>query len=154
MAAVNWDDFLAALADVPFVADACKRVGVSRTAAYKRRKANDEFRAAWDEALAEAREALAGKYYRMVRDGWIPGPCPACDGAGKKDARRCATCFGSGREDAAKPDADGIKFFLRAIWREQFGKEETILVDDKRPVIRLKIVGGSPTLSEGEPSTS
>ena len=50
--------FLAALGDLGCVRDACKRVGMSKTSAYRLRERSAEFAAAWDAALDRAATVL------------------------------------------------------------------------------------------------
>ena len=43
--------FLKALCEKPYVAYACRTAGISRSGAYKARKSDEEFSAAWDDAI-------------------------------------------------------------------------------------------------------
>lgn len=62
-------DFLASLCEVPNVAEACRRAGVTRQAAYQRRDHDPDFAAAWDDALDQSTDALVGEAYRRAREG-------------------------------------------------------------------------------------
>lgn len=66
----EWDsDFLASLALTPNVAEACRNAGITRKAAYDRRKADPDFAAAWDEALEESTDELVAEVYRRATHG-------------------------------------------------------------------------------------
>ena len=52
------DHFLLALAETCNVSEACRRSGLPMTVAYRRRKSDAAFRAAWVEAIAIAYQRL------------------------------------------------------------------------------------------------
>lgn len=62
-------DFLAALALTPSVAAACREAGISRQAAYERRKSDPEFARAWQDALDEGTDELVAEMYRRAVHG-------------------------------------------------------------------------------------
>lgn len=61
--------FLAALAETCSVAHACKAVAISRTQAYKWRREDPEFAAAWDEAKAIGAGVLEDEAVRRAQEG-------------------------------------------------------------------------------------
>ncbi|HXS24432.1 MAG TPA: hypothetical protein VN719_09395 [Gemmatimonadales bacterium] len=63
------ENFLAALQLSPNVAAACREAGISRQAAYERRKADQEFSRAWDDAIEESTDELVGEMYRRAIRG-------------------------------------------------------------------------------------
>lgn len=66
----DWaSEFLASLTLTPNVAEACRQAGITRKAAYDRRKADPEFAAAWDEALEESTDELVAEAYRRAKNG-------------------------------------------------------------------------------------
>lgn len=66
----EWEtDFLAQLAKLPNVAEACRAAGVTRQAAYQARQADPEFASRWKDALDESTDDLVGKLYeRALKD--------------------------------------------------------------------------------------
>jgi hypothetical protein len=66
----EWEPlFLATLADVPNVSEACRMAGISRKAAYLYRAQDGRFREAWDDALETSTDSLVGEAYRRARHG-------------------------------------------------------------------------------------
>ncbi len=61
--------FLAALASCPNVTAAARAAGITRKAAYDRRKADEDFAAAWQDALDQSTDALVGEMYRRAVEG-------------------------------------------------------------------------------------
>jgi hypothetical protein len=61
--------FLAALGDLGCIRDACKRVGMSKTSAYRLRERSAEFAAAWDAALDRAATVLEQVAYDRAVTG-------------------------------------------------------------------------------------
>ena len=60
--------FIDALSRVPSVTAACKASGISRTQAYACRDRDEDFAAAWDDAIAQSIDALeAFAYARAIR---------------------------------------------------------------------------------------
>jgi len=67
----SWrETFLAAFETSANVSAAARRAGVGRATAYRHRAADPEFRAAWDEALEVAADALEAEVRRRAVDGW------------------------------------------------------------------------------------
>jgi hypothetical protein len=62
--------FLDALSSSGNVTAAARRAGVDRGTAYRSRAAAAEFRAAWDEALEVALDALEAEARRRALEGW------------------------------------------------------------------------------------
>lgn len=56
--------FLAALAQLPVVRDACEAAGVSRRTVYRTRKQDAQFAQAWQDALAEGVDAVELEAFR------------------------------------------------------------------------------------------
>lgn len=66
----DWSQaFLAQLAKSPNVAGAARAAGVTRDAAYKRRRVDEEFAAAWDDAIEAGTDELVGEAYRRAFQG-------------------------------------------------------------------------------------
>lgn len=150
-APVEWERFLDALREVPYVRRACDHVGVSPSTAYQRRKDHKDFADAWDAAIAEGYDALEASVYVRAMYGWRPGVCPACAGTGENGPDECRDCHGSGRDEVTeRPSDDLAKWLLRYRRAEVFGKTETVNLT-ARPVIRLRIVGGGD--DPGEPQS-
>ncbi|TPM39596.1 terminase [Mesorhizobium sp. B2-3-4] len=61
--------FFDTLRDGQSVTAACINAGISRTAAYEWRDADDEFRKMWDEAVDEGTDRLEDEAHRRARDG-------------------------------------------------------------------------------------
>jgi DnaJ-class molecular chaperone len=67
--------------------------------------------------------------YEVGPRGWMPFPCPTCDGKGtlppepgETEARPCITCHGDGSIDPANPPyAEGMPGLLRKLWKIFFG---------------------------------
>jgi hypothetical protein len=68
--AVARDAFLEALSTGWSVTHAAARAGVLRQRFYERRREDEKFAAAWDEALAKGTEALEDEARRRAVDGW------------------------------------------------------------------------------------
>lgn len=67
----SWhDEFLAALAQVPVAAYACKAVGVDRVTAYRHRWADPEFAAAWDSAIEDGVDTAEQEAFRRAVSGY------------------------------------------------------------------------------------
>lgn len=63
----DWrDDFIASLSGDLNVRRACIVAHISRSAAYKRRETDEEFAAAWDEAIDNAVDLLEGIYHQRA----------------------------------------------------------------------------------------
>jgi hypothetical protein len=62
--------FLSALEASGNVSASARRAGMHRGTAYRYRQADPEFRAAWDEALEVAADALEAEVRRRAVDGW------------------------------------------------------------------------------------
>lgn len=62
-------DFLASLALVPNVAEACRQAGITRTAAYQHKAADEHFAKLWDDAIDESTDELIGKVYGRAMVG-------------------------------------------------------------------------------------
>jgi very-short-patch-repair endonuclease len=63
----DWrDDFIASLSGDLNIRHACIAADISRSAAYKRRETDDEFRLAWDEAIENAADLLEGVYWKRA----------------------------------------------------------------------------------------
>lgn len=61
--------FCAALAETGIVARACKAVDITRETAYKWRRLDPDFKAAWDDALEIGITALEDEAHRRAFDG-------------------------------------------------------------------------------------
>ena len=64
----NREAFLDALGEGLSIAAACRRAGISRVAAYAWRNDEEEFRAAWDEAVEEGTDLLEDAAIERARD--------------------------------------------------------------------------------------
>ena len=62
--------FLAALAEVPVIAHACKAAGVARTTAWRAQEADEDFRAAWDDAMEEGIDKAEQEAFRRAVAGF------------------------------------------------------------------------------------
>ena len=62
--------FLRALSETGCVRDACARVGISNTSAYRMKKKSDAFSRAWDRALAKAAPTIEQAAYERAVLGW------------------------------------------------------------------------------------
>lgn len=63
--------FLARLRECGSITQAAREVGSCRATAYEHRERDPEFAAAWDEALAEAVDALEQEARRRAVEGWL-----------------------------------------------------------------------------------
>lgn len=66
----QWCTFLAALAECGSVTKSAEAAGFARLSAYRRRKDDPEFAAAWDEARLIGGEGLEDEARRRAFDGW------------------------------------------------------------------------------------
>jgi hypothetical protein len=67
----NWRaTFLGALEASGNISAAARRAGVGRATAYRHRAGESDFRAAWDEALEVATDALEAEARRRALEGW------------------------------------------------------------------------------------
>lgn len=66
-----WDTFLRLLRQEKSVTKACEAAGVSRTAAYERRKSVETFADAWDECLETVRDDLEAGAMKRAVEGWL-----------------------------------------------------------------------------------
>lgn len=62
--------FLAALAEVPVIAHACKAAGVNRVTAWRAREADPEFAKAWDDAMEEGIDRAEQEAFRRAVVGY------------------------------------------------------------------------------------
>jgi hypothetical protein len=69
MIAVELQAFIQALSDHGNVTTAAKQAGVSRSWVYRHRVQNHEFSQAWDQAIEEAADRLAGEAVRRALNG-------------------------------------------------------------------------------------
>lgn len=68
----DWKEvFLAALRKSPNVSAAARKAGYTRQWVYKLRQEDEEFAAAWDDALAEAMDEAEGEIYRRAVRGVV-----------------------------------------------------------------------------------
>ncbi|MFL5914127.1 MAG: hypothetical protein ACJ752_00610 [Gaiellaceae bacterium] len=65
------EKFLAHLASSLNVTEACRIAGLGRTTAYRLKSRDEEFRAAWDEAVAEAVDKLEAAVFRYATEGAV-----------------------------------------------------------------------------------
>lgn len=65
--------FLAALREVPVVSRACAAVGVERSTAYRAAEADEDFRAAWDDAMEEGVDKAEQEAFRRAVEGTEKG---------------------------------------------------------------------------------
>jgi len=65
--------FLAALREVPVVSRACAAVGIERSTAYRAADADDDFRAAWDDAMEEGVDRAEQEAFRRAVEGTDKG---------------------------------------------------------------------------------
>src|SRR5579859_1690785 len=65
------DPFLSALAASGNVSDAARRASVDRGTVYERRGRDEAFKAAWDDAIEQATEALELEARRRAHDGVV-----------------------------------------------------------------------------------
>ena len=64
----EWKEaFLAALRALPNVSKAAKKVGISRSLAYKARKEDEEFAVDWDNAWDESLDGLEAEMFRRAK---------------------------------------------------------------------------------------
>lgn len=63
------ESFIASLTLVPNVSEACRRAGITRQAAYKRRESDPDFAARWDDAVEVSTDDLVGECYRRAKEG-------------------------------------------------------------------------------------
>jgi hypothetical protein len=61
--------FLAALSQSPNVSGACAAAGIERSTAYRHRDSDPAFAAAWEDAMEQSTDDLAGEAYRRARHG-------------------------------------------------------------------------------------
>lgn len=64
------DAFLAALAELPIVQNACNTVGIERCTAYRARKADPSFAEAWDDAMEAGIDKAEQEAFRRAVTGW------------------------------------------------------------------------------------
>ena len=62
--------FLDLLSEGMSVSAACERANIPRRSVYNRRRADQDFREQWDEALGMAADTLEAEADRRGRDGW------------------------------------------------------------------------------------
>lgn len=68
----DWRDvFLAALRKSPNVAAAARKAGYTRQWVYKLRQEDEDFAAAWDDAIGEAMDTAEGEIYRRAVRGVV-----------------------------------------------------------------------------------
>lgn len=65
--------FLAALREVPVVSRACAAVGIERSTAYRAAEADEDFRAAWDDAMEEGVDKAEQEAFRRAVEGTEKG---------------------------------------------------------------------------------
>ena len=68
-----YDAFLAALREVPVVTRACAACGIDRSTAYRRREADEEFAAAWDDAMEAGVDRAEQEAFRRAVEGTDKG---------------------------------------------------------------------------------
>lgn len=61
--------FLAMLSETGNISDACRKARIDRSAAYKRRAADQSFAEKWDDALDAAADVLEAEARRRAHDG-------------------------------------------------------------------------------------
>ena len=62
-------NFLEKLRKTPNVSHACRAVGISSSTVYEQRKADPEFKEAWEDALAAALDDIEAVGFERARDG-------------------------------------------------------------------------------------
>ncbi len=62
--------FLEALREMPVISHACRVVGISRTHAWRQRHADEEFSAAWDDAMEEGIDRAEQEAFRRAVVGF------------------------------------------------------------------------------------
>ena len=65
----QWQTFISALVEKPNVSEACDAAGISRCAAYDRKRDDPEFSAAWDEAFDRGYNKAEEELYRRAVEG-------------------------------------------------------------------------------------
>lgn len=67
----EWDHFLTLLSREPVVSRAARQAGLTPSAVYARRARDVDFRAAWDEALAEGTDGILAEVHRRAVTGYL-----------------------------------------------------------------------------------
>lgn len=62
--------FIAALRDMPIIRHACEAVDINRSTAWRARENDEDFRAAWDDALEDAIDKAEQEALRRGVEGW------------------------------------------------------------------------------------
>ncbi len=65
--------FLEALRNLPMISSACAAAGINRTTAWRRRQADEDFAAAWDDAMEEGVDRVEQEAFRRAVEGWEQG---------------------------------------------------------------------------------
>lgn len=69
--AIGWKPiFIKALSEYPVIRHACEAAGIERSTAYRARESDEEFAAAWDEAMENAIDKAEQEAYRRAVHGW------------------------------------------------------------------------------------
>lgn len=65
------DEWIEALRETRCVADACRKIGIGVSTAYYRRWHDEDFAAAWDDAVKRQNEELLSSAMRRAIEGWL-----------------------------------------------------------------------------------
>lgn len=70
-ASLDWKPiFLEALRNMPVISHACDAAGIARSTAWRQYQDDEEFKAAWDDAMETAIDKAEQEAYRRAVDGW------------------------------------------------------------------------------------
>lgn len=114
----NWDAFLAALREWPFVWYALQQAACTSQAAYQRREAHPEFGQEWEAAIQEGASRLAFVFARDSFEGWVP----------RENDPRAA--------DRERPDPRAQIHVLRALLPEQWSPAIRVTQQHDRAALR------------------
>ena len=67
----TWNIVLVTLAGGATIEGACRAAGISRRTASRKRQSDQEFAAAWDEAIEAGTDALEDEAVRRAKDGYL-----------------------------------------------------------------------------------
>lgn len=149
--------FLAALREMPIVRHACEAVQINRTTAWRAREADEEFAAAWDEALEEGIDRAEQAAFTRGVDGWHEPVIDKgrlayayeriVDEDGKETYRPLLDANGQPVPLTVKKHSDGLlQFVLKGRRRNTYGDKTELtgagggplaVVDDTRKAARI-----------------
>jgi len=70
-ASLDWKPiFLEALRNMPVISHACDAAGIARSTAWRQYQDDEEFKAAWDDAMETAIDKAEAEAYRRAVQGW------------------------------------------------------------------------------------